>query len=30
LTFGGDPDLRVDSGFSFSSPLRNRRFSDIC
>jgi len=22
LTFGGDADLRVDSGFSFSSPLR--------
>jgi len=30
LTFGGDPDLRVNSGFSFPSPLRNRPFFDIC
>jgi len=27
LIFGGDLDLRVASGFSFSSSLRNRRFS---
>ena len=30
LTFSGDLNIRVDSGFLFFSSLMNRRFSDIC